>query len=516
MSGSDGTAPLAGLIVVRPGDPDQPALIDERRVVRYRELDHLVDSVAGHLLERGVGEGDRVMVSMSNSVDPVVALLAVLRAGAVFVGAHPGLAPVEARRLVVDAAPALALVGPDVATAWAAAGVAEGVEAVVVDRGGAGIGVLAGPPAPHRRFAPTSLAALAYTSGTTGVPKGVMHTRDHVDLVARVIFEDRMGGRGERVGVILPLTTFNVAIIGPLLALVGHGTAVCLDVHEPAAVADAVVEHGIEHLACSPATAHDLVEHDAVRRDQLAGLRLGVGGAACPERLRVAYRERFGRDFTTGYGLTEAPAAVAQETERAPHRRGASGVAMGHVRLGILDENLEEVPSGVDGQIAVRAATTGRWAHRWRGMAGYWGRPGDDATRWHDGWLLTGDQGRLDDDGYVYVAERRSEVINRGGSKVAPGEVETVVRALAGVSDCLVVGVRDERLGEQVAVAVECATVGSLDAATVIDHCRRHLAGHKVPRTVRIVGRLPRNPMGKIVREEVLSWFDPDGGDPAY
>jgi long-chain acyl-CoA synthetase len=508
-----GPSNVAALLAVQAGRrPRQDALVDRRRRHTYRQLDALVDQVASGFGGLGIEPHDRIAVSMPNSCDIVVAFLACMRLGAVFVGIHPGLAGREKAVLVADAAADLVVTTQPLADSFRAPSIRAAIVAVGLD--GDGIATLAGPPRRHWPPAdPFAPAALAYTSGTTGTPKGVVHDQHHILLPAGVIVHDRMRGRAERVGVHLPLTTLNVEILGPVLALVGGGTCICIDGHEPGALADVIARERVEHLSTSPAVVHDLVEHPDITTAHLAGVRLGVGGVTCPERLRVAYRERFGRDFTTGYGLTEAPTSVTQETERVPHRAGASGTPMAHVAIEVIGDDGDPVTPGTAGEITVVASRTGPWAGCWSGMHGYHDRPVETARALAGGRLHTGDTGWLDATGSLHVADRRSEVINRGGSKVSPAEVERVLSEHPDVADCVVLGRPDARLGESVVAGIEVRAGRAVSAADLAEHCARSLARYKVPGEIAVVARLPRNPMGKVVRGAVLELFDthPDG-----
>ena len=352
-------------------------------------------------------------------------------------------------------------------------------------------------------------AAIAFTSGTTGQPKGVVHDQHHMLLPASVILHHRMGGRGERIGVHLPLTTLNVLILGPVLALLGRGTCICIDGHDAAELAATIERERIDHMSTSPAIVHDLLDAgDVDARRQLAGVRLGVGGVACPEGLRRDYLAEVGRPFTTGYGLTEAPTSVTQETERVAHRPGASGTAMAHVRIEIIDEDDRLLDPGATGEITVTAATAGTWAHCFRGLHSYHDMPDETARVTAGGRLRTGDIGRLDADGYLYVADRRSDMINRGGSKISPAEVERVLLEHPAVADCIVLGRPSDRLGETVAAVVQTRPGATVATKDLLDHCALMLSGYKVPADVVVVSELPRNPMGKVVRAAARQLLD--------
>lgn len=496
--------------------PHREALVDSRHRLSYQATDQLVRSLVGGLRHLGLGSGDRVAVSLPNSVHIVALYLACMRMGAVFVGVHPGLAPVEKARMIELTHPAVVAATPDIIEELGRLTPRVTGRHVAVDLADRSMAVLSGPCSDDRNWSPDpSLpAAIAMTSGTTGVPKGVVHDQQHMLLPPSVILHHRMGGRGERVGVHLPLTTLNVLILGPVLALLGGGTCICLDGHAPEVLASWVAAERIEHMSTSPAVVHDLLAHRNVDPRGLAGVRLGVGGIACPDGLRRRYLEAVGRPFTTGYGLTEAPTSVAQETERIPHRPGASGVAMAHVRIEIVDEDGRVLPPGSTGEISVVASREGPWANRFRGLHSYLDSPRDTAWVHRGGRLHTGDIGWLDDDGYLFVLDRESDLINRGGSKVSPLEVETVLREHPAVTDCIVVPLADERLGHLVAAVVVLRAGTTVNESSLRSFCSASLAGYKVPSAIVTVTSLPRNPMGKVIRAEVHDMVKAAASDP--
>jgi acyl-CoA synthetase (AMP-forming)/AMP-acid ligase II len=486
--------------------PHREALVDARHRLSYAELDALVRRTEAGLRAMGLEPGDRVAVSLPNSAHIVALYLACMRAGTMFVGVHPGLAPIEKARLLAAARADVVLGTPAILEALSSSAVTAPGERVPVDLTDPTIEVLSRPaagtwPEPD----PAAPAAVAFTSGTTGTPKGVVHDQQHMLMPPSVILHHRLGGRGERVGVHLPLTTLNMLVLGPVLALLGGGTCVCLDGHDPVYLAAMVRAERVEHMSTSPAIVHDLLEHPAIDLRAFTGVRLGVGGVACPERLREGYHRAVGRPFTTGYGLTEAPTSVTQETERVEHRPGASGTAMAHVRIEIVDDSGAVLPPGAEGEITVVPALDGPWAHRFRGLHSYLDRPDETARVRRAGRLHTGDIGRLDADGYLFVQDRRGDVINRGGSKVSPLEVETALREHPAIADCIVLGQADQRLGETVAAAVELRPGATVTVEQLRAHCGRVLAGYKVPSTIALVDGLPRNPMGKVVRSAALA-----------
>jgi acyl-CoA synthetase (AMP-forming)/AMP-acid ligase II len=238
---------------------------------------------------------------------------------------------------------------------------------------------------------------------------------------------------------------------------------------------------------------YDLLTNPAVQPSDLATLtRPGVGGANCPPRLRHLYRERFGADVVDGYGLTEAPTAVATD-----------GVPLPHVRLSVRDDAGREVAAGTVGEICVEPAREGAWAGAWRPFLGYWGRPEASAEALRDGGLHTGDLGVVDPDGRLVVKDRKGDLIIRGGANVYPAEVERVIDADDRVAACAVVGWPDERLGERVVAFVQPADGAALSADDVNAMCAQQLARYKVPEEVVFVPTLPRNSMGKVLKNDL-------------
>lgn len=499
MSRPPGTVPRSIPTAVRAAvdaRPEQQFLADDRHSLSYAEAGQAVDCMVSNLLALGVDPGDRVACILPNRLEIVVAFLAVQHIGAVWVGINPVLAVPEREWMLLDCS-AHVVVADDTT----AASIDPSRQRVLdVDHTSASSpGTVASPWEPKR----AELGAIAYTSGTTGRPKAVMHDQHHMLLPGAVILQDRMNGVGERIGTHLPLTTLNVMILGPLLALQGLGSSLCTTRRRAHDLSEWIRDEDIEHLSTSPAIVHDLLDVVPARAPWMRRLRLGVGGASCPEELRVTYRSRFDRDFTTGYGLTEAPSAVVQETESVMHIAGGSGRAMAHVRVVIASDDGSPLPAGEQGEICVGPNPSGRWAGEFRGMLGYWNDPVATVNARFGDLLRTGDVGWCDQDDTLYVGDRRSDMINRGGSKVSPAEVARVLLEHPAVRDCAVIGRADVRLGETVVAIVQCELGSVADQRELLEHCSRSLARYKVPAEIVVVDSVPRNAMGKVIRREV-------------
>lgn len=502
--------------------PRAEALVGRRRRYTYAELDAEVNRAAHALDELGVGPGDRVAACLGNEPELVVAFLAVMRLGAVWVGVNRVLTPAEKAVLLADAAASVLLAEPSVRHELAphAAGL-RGLHTVDVVLAGRGDGadehwdllLSRSDPSPRWRarrgdLDPYAPAAIAYTSGTTGAPKGVVHSQHNLVTVGAA---NRVWGGWRAVarqGAVLPLTILNVVALCPLLVFQLDGTCVCVDRRDPLGLAEWVALERIESFSSVPTIVHDLVNSTELRDEDLASLsHIGAGGGALPPALAGAYRDRFGRQVLAGYGLTEAPAVVTTQTPETAGPSGGAGRPLPHLRLSVRDGRGEPVAAGDEGEIWVEPVDEGPLAGVYTPFLGYWGRPPTDEVV-TGAILRTGDLGHVDDDGTLFVHGRRQEVIVRGGSKISPAEVEQALRADRRVVDAAVAGRPDVRLGEAVVAWVQLAPGSTATPAELLASCAGRVARYKVPARLHLVDRFERNAMGKI-RKAALP--DPPG-----
>ena len=489
--------------------PDKEALVGRHGRYSYAGLDREVRAAATVLDHLGVRDGTRVAATLTNDVDIVVAFLAVMRLGAIWVGVNHPLAPPEKIYLLRDSGTSVHLADPATVAELASRRreVPDLDHLVTVDPTGddgwrpmvADADPAAAPDRPVDPFAP---AAIAYTSGTTGFPKGAVHSQHNLLLPGYVAAAAGTGDPDHVLGVALPLTILNLMILGPL---VGHQlgqTVVAMDRIDAVGMAEWIRDESIATFSAVPAMIHDLLTHPDVTDDHLRSLvRPGVGGADMPEAFRTLYRERFGTSVTTGYGLTEAPTAVTVEDPSQPLLPGSAGKALPQVEVVVLGPGGAELPPGEVGEVCVRSATTGPFAGLYTPMLGYWKRPEATAEALRDGVLHTKDLGCIGEGGNLFIRDRKADLIIRGGANVYPAEVERVLHDDRRVAACAVVGARDERLGERVVAFVHLApgvAAGDDVAGSLISHCRSQLARYKVPEVVRFVTGFDRTPMGKI------------------
>jgi long-chain acyl-CoA synthetase len=476
-------------------EPGRFAVVEDAGRLTYAELDVAANQVAGVLQQEGLEPGDRLAVCLPNSADIVVAFLAAMRLGLVWVGLNRALTPVERAVLLADSGASLLLSDPDTEHDTA------GTRLLALDEAWRRRVAAADSERPDVTIDPHAPAAIAYTSGTTGKPKGAVHSQHNMLLPAvGALLAGRIPA-GSRQGVVLPLTILNLQILGPVTTFVCGATCVPLSRIDVVGLAAAVRRHHVQRISVPPTTAYDLLTHPEVRPADIATLtELGVGGAGAPPGLNERYRQRFGRLFLTSYGLTEAPTAVTIDN-RDERPEGSAGTALEHVAVAVTDPEGAEVPLGEDGEIRVGPRQEGPFADVYRPMLGYWRRP--EATRdalTADGWLRTGDQGRMGPDGTLFVVGRRNDLIVRGGANVYPAEIEQALADHPDVAEIAVIGRPDERLGEVVVAVVRPRQGAVLTADDLRTYCETRLARYKIPTEVRFVPDFPRNAMGKIVK----------------
>jgi acyl-CoA synthetase (AMP-forming)/AMP-acid ligase II len=492
-------------------DPERIALIGRSGRLTYRELDRDVDRAAAALATLGVGPGDRVAACLPNDLPIVVAFLGTMRLGAIWVGVNRPLAGPEKIWLLQDSGARVYLMSADLEGEIQARDLAHDVvRNVVMDehewaRRMADAG---DPPRPAAcaEIDPFAPAAIAYTSGTTGRPKGAVHSHHNLLLPGAVSAATGLYGPDARQGVVLPLTILNLMVLAPLTAFQVGSTCVAMDRIDPVGLAEWVREERVGHFAAVPTIIHDLLTHPDVTAEDLASLeRPMVGGADCPEEFRSLYRERFGKEVGIGYGMTEAPTAVTSAPGAPAGKPGLCGTALPQIEIHILGEDDESLPPGEQGEICVGPARTGDWANVYTPMLGYWNRP--DATReaLRNGLYHTGDVGFLEPDGTLYIRGRRNELILRGGANVYPAEVERVLGEHPSVVAAAVFGLPHPRLGERVVAVVQ--REGDVSAEALIAHVRAGLARYKTPEDLRFVEEMPRNAMGKIVKRDLEALF---------
>jgi malonyl-CoA/methylmalonyl-CoA synthetase len=456
--------------------PDRIALQVGGTTITHGELDAAAARLGGWMRDRGVRAGDRVLVAGRTSVELVLAYLGVLRAGAAMVPADPGSTAGELAHLIADSG----AVG-----AWADAeplGHLRGDDL----RFAAALGDLRAAAAEGEPLAPAGdsddLAMVAYTSGTTGPPKGVALSHGNVLASLRAVMGAWRWRRDDVLVHGLPLSHQH-GLSGVQIGLLAGSRAVLLERFDPERLCDAVQREGATVVFAVPAMYERLLGWEGFERADLASVRLWVSGSA-PLAPGVAARlsERLGELPLERYGSTETGLSVSNLHD-GPRRAGAVGLPLPGLELALSD----------DGEILLRGPQV---------FAGYWEQPDTTADAFSDdGWFRTGDLGRLDD-GELTITGRIKELIISGGLNVSPREVELALEEHPSVARAAVVGVPSERWGEQVVAFV--VPEGDVDEDELIRHVRERLSAHKCPKQIFEVDALPVGDTGKVRRAELV------------
>jgi long-chain acyl-CoA synthetase len=487
--------------------PDQPAIVDVTSgiTLTWFALHGAVSAEAARLRSSGVGAGDRVVLRMGNSAAFCVTLLGALQLGAIAVPYGPIAVRRELEIVFGDCRPTV-VVAAERDDAAAAAAQAVGASVIAPPDVTAGAEPAPGPfPGGGE-----DIALLVYTSGTTGVPRGVR-------LSHRAVLANRAQTAAlrpapvtpvDRVLLSLPLFHIFGLAAGFLQVCWAGATVVLTERFEPAHIAEVLAEHRVSGLAGVPSMFRSLLDLPAAAlREATAGVRLCTsGGAPLPPQWLAEFQEVTGLPIFEGYGLTEAGPVLTSSTGGVA-KPGSVGRALPGIELRLvdadgrpLDADPDPDPDDIDEDVSDPTQDTGLVAVRGPNLfSGYWpdGAGGPDA----EGWFRTADVGFLDADGDLHLVDRSSDLVIVNGFNVYPREVEDVLGELPAVAEAAVVGVPDDRTGEAVKAVLVLA--GELTEDEVLAHCAQRLARFKVPTVIEFVDALPRTPTGKVARRQL-------------
>ncbi|ARN19665.1 AMP-binding protein [Piscinibacter gummiphilus] len=504
---------------------DRPAFRFAGQTLRYADVDRLSRDFAAWLQSQGVRAGDRVAVMLPNVLAFPVAMLGILRAGAVQVNVNPLYTPRELEHQLLDAGvETLVVFNGSTATLGQVLG-RTGLRRVITVGFGLASAASPGDPPVHASvvgegtialgdalargaslpFTPVPLGRddlifLQYTGGTTGVSKGAALT--HGNLLANraqfaLFMPDAMREGEEVVVTAIPLYHIFALMVNFITyASIGAENWLVPNPRDMDAFVGVLQQARPTVITGVNTLYAGLVQHPGLRNVDWSRLRLSVGGgAAIVPTVSSRWQQVTGRFIREGYGLSETspvasfnPAAVAGFT-------GTTGLPMPSTDIRLLDDAGCDVAEGEAGEVCIRGPQV---------MRGYWGRPEADVSAFTgDGYFRTGDVGVFDARGFLKIVDRKKDMIVVSGFNVYPNEVEAVASACPGVSECACVGVPDEKSGEAVCLVVVRLPAASLTEAQVVAHCRSGLAGYKLPKVVRFVDALPKSTVGKVLRREL-------------
>lgn len=497
----------------------KPAVVCGDRVITFDELDADVSRLAGALAALGVEQGDRVGVVLPSRPEHIVAFYAILKLGAVHVGINLQLSAEEMRRQLADADVRCIVTNPDFADRCLEfAPAIPGLEAVAVFSPEVPDGAHSLPrlmaDQPHVRPARTlpsdTPAVIFYTSGTTGVPKGVVHTHESLSVAIDTAGRHHRIRHDDSTVCLLPLFMLSILLLGPGVSIRNGNTLHLLDRYDPMRWARVITDERLTYaLGTIPTLYIDLAGlSDAERATiDLSSLRFATfGGSPMPTGLRREFEDRYRFSLTFGFGGTEGPAGVASEPhDRALRKEGSVGLAYEHVDLRIVDEAGHEVAAGEVGEITTGPFTSGPFAHVYRPMKEYWRMPAESSRALRDGRLHWGDLGAMDGDGHLFIVDRMKDMIIRAGMNIYPAELERTIIGDSRIEQVAVVGVTaaEARLGEVPVGFVSLAPGVQVDPDELRAEVNARLSPYQRLEELYVVDAFPRNSLGKVLKGEL-------------
>jgi long-chain acyl-CoA synthetase len=499
---------------------------DQQEMREYTNMDIAREAaqLATGLQALGIEKGDRIIVIMLNCPEVVISYQAIARTGAIIIPVMPLLKGLEVRYIAENSAAKAIITSPVLLPLLRGAldgvptiqhiihtGKAENVREEERDTPGPRIhaygDIVAKGAASTEQGAidwvPTTegavpvstddTAVILYTSGTTGNPKGVVLT--HRNLISNAVSgrgPERQAGVEETHLAVLPLAHAYGIIAANVFFLRGL-MVVAHPRFDTTAVLSAIERHRIISFAGVPAMFVALLFTPDAEKYDTSSLEYCVSGSApLPVAILQGFEQKFGCRILEGYGLSEGSAALTGHSVEMERKPGSVGKPLPDVEVLVVDENDQPLPVGEVGEVIARGPNI---------VQGYYNMPEETAAALRNGWLHTGDMGRFDEEGYLYIVERKKDLIIRGGFNIYPRDVEEVLSRHPAVIEAAVVGIPSERMGEEVKAYVVTRT--PVDAETLMAYCRESLANYKTPSEIEFINSLPRNAVGKIDKKEL-------------
>jgi len=482
--------------------PDLEAVVDPAAGVRWSwaELDRLATQAALRLQEEGLRRGDRAVLMMTNRPEFALGFFAVLKMGGVAVPVNPRFTAHELAHILRDSEAAAVIHDPalvpvitgalPMAGSRARAMAASQLLEPAVDPGGE-------LPADLQS---SELAELIYTSGTTGAPKAAALTHGAVHATASMFAYELEIRQGDRVLHQMPLThsaVLNLTFLGATYA----GATCVIGNYTPAGLPQAVQQERCTHFFGAPVAYFMSAKLPNLSDFDMSSMkRWAYGGAPMSREQVLAMRAKFGPGMVCVYGLTEAGpnGTLLEPNDQVEHAGSVGRRATVNTELRVVDAQGVDVAPGAVGEIVLRTPSA---------MQGYWRNETATHETLRDGWIWTGDLARQDDDGYIFIVDRKKDLILIGGVNVYPKEVEEVLGRHPALEDCAVFGIAHPEWGESVVTAYVARGGAEVSASELQKHCSEHLAAYKVPRFFHALPALPRNSNGKVLKQELRKRF---------
>jgi fatty-acyl-CoA synthase len=481
--------------------PQNTAIRFQGQTITYARFEQRVAHLAGYLRDDcGVREGDRVAYLGANAPEILDLLFACARLAAIFVPLNSRLAPPQLRVMIENAAPRCLFAGPGFEDLAHAAWTGSSAEPLrFFGPGGLSVDDLIGASGtvdcnPNRdQHVPV---LIAYTSGTTGTPKGAVFTQDALTFSA-INSNNVWNMRGnDHVLTFLPMFHVGGLLIFSLPAIHIGAQVTIQKGFDPDAVLDEIAQNRVTLMLAPPQFSRALTDHPRFAGTDLGSIRcVGIGSTFVPAEVMQAWFDR-GVPTQQNYGLTEGVPILASPWEHARRKSETAGTSVLYCQARVFDESLNRMPPGKHGEIMLRGRSL---------FSGYWRNPEATQEAFRDGWFATGDIAYADDEGYFHIVDRKKNIVIVGSSNVYPADLERILHEHVDVAEAAVVGVPDPETGEALVACVRLASGAALDAETIRGLFHGRLATYQHPRHIVFVGDFPRTSLGKIQKRDLVN-----------
>ena len=482
---------IARLESVVAAQPRKVGIFWSKERITYAELDARIHTYGAHLQAvHGIRAGDRVGILLKNGPEFIYALYAILKSGATVVPINTFLKAPEIQHITDDCQLKCLVTSADFDETISKVTGLTVVPLEKLDQGA--VDAPTWPP-----VAPTDLAVIIYTSGTTGKAKGAMLTHANITSNVRSCIKALEPSTSDRLTLLLPMFhsfMLTVCIFTPLS--MGAGIVLIKSVQPFKMAMREIIRNRATVLVGIPQLFQALADAKIpFWLHWVLNLHLAVSGAApLPGETLGKFDRKFHFPLLEGYGLSEASPVVSFNPIRGVRKPGSVGLPLPDVQVKIFDDHAQELPAGQVGEIVVSGPNV---------MRGYYNHPEETAATLRNNWLHTGDMGKKDDDGYIYIVDRRKEMLLVRGMNVYPREIEEVLHQFPNVREAAVVPKPDEKRGEVPIAFVSPVADAKLESSETMTFCRERLADYKIPREIRVVETLPRTATGKIAKLEL-------------
>ncbi|MCM2534255.1 long-chain fatty acid--CoA ligase [Neobacillus pocheonensis] len=490
--------------------PDQTAIIDGEVELTYSELKHKVDYFAAALYRRGFKKGDRFGIMLFNCKEYVIAYFSVLRLGGIVVQLNPMYQQHELNFMLSDSEPTWVICENSQIEKIERTNYGSKLTIITSDNISNGFANLNNWIEEENDILPMvqvnskeDIAALIYTGGTTGIPKGVMITHYNISATLYHTYVTDQGALerpGERYLGVFPM--FHGAGMQVMVGAIYYAGAYIPVRHFRIDDALTIIrKYRPTYLSAPPTAFVSFINHPEFQDDDLSTLKIcRSGGAPIPIEVMQSFEEKSGVRISEAFGLTESNSVSVRTFMKGVRKTGSVGIPVPNTDLKIVDleTGLQEMPAGAPGEILLKGPQI---------MKGYWNNPEETSHALRNGWLYTGDIGTMDEDGFLYVVGRKKEMIIAGGYNIYPNEIDEVLYQHPGVSEACVFGIPDAYRGETVKVAIVVKENHIVTEEEIIEWCKERLAKYKVPKQIEFREKLPKSAVGKILRRALVEEY---------